>query len=304
METDNPIRILFVEDVPADAEIAARELQKGGIQFTSARVDTKEEFLKALEEFQPDIIISDYAMPEFDGMQALKLAKEYAATIPFIVLTGSMNEETAVTCMKAGATDYVIKDRIVRLPFAVQEALELMKDKKEKKAARQALRESEERYRTLVENATQAIFVAQDGKLVFLNPMMTRMSGYSSEELMAKPFIEFIHPDDREMVLDRHLKRLKGKEVPYIYPYRIIDRDGNIHWVELNAVLINWNEKTAVLGFLSDITQRKKAEAEIQKRVKELEDFYDIAVGRELRMKDLKEQMEGLKKELEKYKKP
>jgi len=83
METDNPIRILFVEDVPSDAEIAARELQKGGIQFTSARVDTKETFLKALEEFQPDIIISDYSMPEFDGMKALELAKEYGAAIPW-----------------------------------------------------------------------------------------------------------------------------------------------------------------------------------------------------------------------------
>jgi len=127
METDNQMRILFVEDVPADAEIAVRELQKGGIQFRSVRVDTKEEFLKALEEFRPDIIISDYAMPEFDGMQALILAKEYEAGIPFIMLTGSINEETAVECMKAGATDYILKDRMKRLPFAVNEALEQRK---------------------------------------------------------------------------------------------------------------------------------------------------------------------------------
>ncbi|MFA4917690.1 MAG: EAL domain-containing protein [Thermodesulfovibrionales bacterium] len=137
---------------------------------------------------------------------------------------------------------------------------------REKYEAAEALRESEERYRTLIENATQAVFVAQDGKLVFLNPMTTRMIGYSSEELMGKPFIEFIHPDDREMVLDRHFKRLKGEEVPYIYSYRIINREGEIHWVELNAVLINWNEKTAVLGFLSDITARKKAEEELKFR--------------------------------------
>ena len=143
METDNPMRILFVEDVPADAEIASRELQKGGIQFKSVRVDTKEEFLKALEEFRPDIIISDYTMPGFDGMQALILAKEYEAGIPFIMLTGSINEETAVECMKAGATDYILKDRMKRLPFAVNEALEQKKIRLEKEKADSALRESE-----------------------------------------------------------------------------------------------------------------------------------------------------------------
>jgi PAS domain S-box-containing protein len=124
METDCPLRILIVEDLPADAELAVRELRKDSILFTSMRVDTKEAFLRALEEFRPDLIISDYAMPEFDGMQALKLSLAHDPHLPFILFTGSMNEETAVACMKAGATDYVIKERITRLPLAVRGALE------------------------------------------------------------------------------------------------------------------------------------------------------------------------------------
>jgi DNA-binding response OmpR family regulator len=109
MNKEKSLRILFVEDLPSDMELAARELKKNGLKFTSLRVETKEEFLKALEEFKPEIIISDYALPSFDGMQALQLSKAHNSTIPFIILTGSMNEDTAVECMKSGADDYVIK---------------------------------------------------------------------------------------------------------------------------------------------------------------------------------------------------
>jgi len=118
------LRILFVEDVPSDFELAERELKNAKIQFTSLRVETRDAFLNALKEFKPDLIISDYALPEFDGMQALNLAQEFSPLVPFIVMTGSMNEVTAVACMKAGATDYVIKEHRKRLPFSVKEALE------------------------------------------------------------------------------------------------------------------------------------------------------------------------------------
>jgi len=98
-----PLRILFVEDLPTDQELATWQLREGGLDFISQRVDTRDGFLQALHDFQPDLIISDYAMPEFDGMQALKLSQELKRDIPFIVLTGSMNEETAANCIKAGA---------------------------------------------------------------------------------------------------------------------------------------------------------------------------------------------------------
>ena len=122
------------------------------------------------------------------------------------------------------------------------------------------LRESEEKYRHLFENANEAIFIAQEGKLVFLNPMTATMIGYPREQLMTKPFIEFIHPDDREMVIDRHIRRMKGEEMPTRYPFRIIHRDGDVRWVELSTILINWMGKTATLNFLVDITERKRSE--------------------------------------------
>jgi two-component system cell cycle sensor histidine kinase/response regulator CckA len=130
----------------------------------------------------------------------------------------------------------------------------------QRKRAEADLQESEEKYRLLVENAGEAIFVAQDGMLKFVNQNTTEIIGYSKEELTSKPFHEFIHPDDRGMVLDRHLKRLKGQELPSVYPFRIVNKSGDFKWVELNAVIVNWNGKPATLNFLSDITERKRAE--------------------------------------------
>jgi PAS domain S-box-containing protein len=134
---------------------------------------------------------------------------------------------------------------------------------KERKRADAALRESEERYRNLFENAKEAIFVAQDGKLVFLNPRTAMLIGYSGEDLLSRSFVDFIHPDDRDMVIDRHVRRMKGEELPHIYSFRIIHRDGNVRWVDLNTVLINWEGNPATLNFLSDTTERKKAEEEL-----------------------------------------
>jgi len=122
------------------------------------------------------------------------------------------------------------------------------------------LRESEEKYRNLFDNAIEAIFVAQEGKTVFLNPQTSRIIGYPAEEIREKPFIEFIHVDDREMVIDRQVRRLKGDWLPGRYSFRIIHNNGDLKWVELNTVVITWQGKPATLNFLQDITERKMAE--------------------------------------------
>jgi len=121
---DGILKILFVEDVLRDAELNCREIEKNGIAFKKLLVDNRKDFLEGLKSFKPDIIISDYSLPQFDGMQALLLRNEIALLKPFIIVTGSVNEEVAVECMKAGADDYVIKEHLKRLPFAVKEALE------------------------------------------------------------------------------------------------------------------------------------------------------------------------------------
>ena len=122
------------------------------------------------------------------------------------------------------------------------------------------VREAERKYKSIFENANEPIFVAQGEKIVFANPKSLEMSGYPLEEFTSRPFIDFIHPDDRAMVTENYLKRIRGEEVPF-YACRILNKAGNTIWMEPNAVSINWEGKRATLYLINDITIRKQAEA-------------------------------------------
>jgi PAS domain S-box-containing protein len=143
-----------------------------------------------------------------------------------------------------------------------QRVKELEKEAANHKRAEEALRESEKKYRDLVERVTNVgVLVAQDGKLVFTNTAISDILGYTKEELASHPNpFDFIHPDDRTMVLERHMKRLKGENSPEKYPYRIITRDGSIKWVEVTGTRLDWRGKPATLNFFTDITERKRME--------------------------------------------
>ena len=138
----------------------------------------------------------------------------------------------------------------------------IIEDITERKQILEALREREERYRAVVENSSEVILVAQDGLLRFMNIKAMEITGYSRDELTSKPFTDFIHPDDRDMVIERYIERLRGEELPNTYPLRIINKDGGVKWMEINSALITWDRRPATLSFLTDITERRRAEAE------------------------------------------
>jgi len=137
--------------------------------------------------------------------------------------------------------------------------------------AEKALRENEEQYRMVVENAKEAIIVEQDMNVVFVNNAGVDMIKYSEKILQPKPFIDFIHPDDRNMIVDHHIRRLKGEGVPSVYSFRILSQDGTVKWVELNAAVIKWKERPAILSFLKDITEHKLAEVKLNQTLESLQ---------------------------------
>ncbi|GBE01226.1 oxygen sensor histidine kinase NreB [bacterium BMS3Abin08] len=127
------------------------------------------------------------------------------------------------------------------------------------------LRNSEYKYRLVVENANEAIMVVQDGMCRYINPKTEKITGYSKEELTANPFIKLlVHPHDQQMVLGRYLKLLKGDSLPSVYSFRIVDKFGNIKWLEVNSVLIDWMGRPASLAFCSNITERKRSEERLR----------------------------------------
>jgi PAS domain S-box-containing protein len=125
--------------------------------------------------------------------------------------------------------------------------------------AENALLASEEQYRLVVEHAKEGIVITQDGRLKLVNRMASEISGYTKDELMNTPFLEFVHPEDCEVVWQHHVKRLSGEEIPEIYHFRLVTRGGEIRWLENNGVIIEWNGRLATLNFLMDITARESA---------------------------------------------
>lgn len=138
------LHILILEDVTTDAELIKDELREAGTLFTPSCVKDKVSYLKALDEFSPDIILSDYSLPSFDGLSALKLAVRKCPDVPFIFVSGALGEETAIELLKQGATDYVLKSRLSRLGPAVSRALQEVKERKERKMAEEELKKREQ----------------------------------------------------------------------------------------------------------------------------------------------------------------
>jgi PAS domain S-box-containing protein len=262
MTKKSPARILFVEDMPADAELAKREIRKSGLDFSSQRVDTQEAFLIALRDFQPEIIVSDYTMPTFDGRQALALAQQWDPTVPVIILTGSINEETAVDCLRSGAMDYIIKEHIVRLPFSVREALEKRKAHLARESAERALRKSESSLQAILHSTADGILaVSAENKVLFANKRFTMMWNIPQD---------IVATSDDSLLLKTVLGQLADpegfvQEVQRLYSsneesFDSIDfKDGRVFERSSRPLMEQGTVQGRVWSF-RDVTDRKRAE--------------------------------------------
>src|SRR5689334_3857742 len=204
-----PLRILLVEDSEDDAELLLVELRRGGYAPVARRVASAEEMKSALEEEPYDFVISDYVMPGFGGLEALALFREKGLQVPFIIVSGHIGEEIAVSAMKAGADDYLMKDRLARLVPAVNRALEDAEIRRAHKRANEALRESEERFRQLAENIGAVFFMFEGvtadsvGNVSYVSPAFEKVWGLPCESLKTAPdlWLKAVHPEDRARVM-------------------------------------------------------------------------------------------------------
>jgi len=157
------------------------------------------------------------------------------------------------------------------------------------------LRESENKYRQLVENANDAILILQDGMIKFMNQKTSELTGYTADELPKMPFIDLVHPEDREMVMDRHLRRLRGEELSSTYSFRVVHKTGRVDWGQVNAVTVDWQGKKSVLCFVRNVTERKQTESALRRTRYELENLV------EKRTHDLTKVNEALGQKIEEH---
>ncbi|NCB08124.1 MAG: PAS domain S-box protein, partial [Bacteroidia bacterium] len=266
-QKNQPVRILLAEDVPTDAELVKREIKKMFSAVDFVVVDTRDEFERELYSFQPDLVVTDYRMPTFDGMTALKIVIDQAPETPVIIVTGSINEETAVSCLKSGAVDYVLKESLKRLGQAVVNALEQKEAKQERIMAEKRLAESEERFRRLAENAQDLIYrvkLVPEYKFDYVSPAMLEFSGYTPDEHYANPELGFLlmHPDDRHLLneISFNQENIKSPKV-----FRVIRKDGKVVWTEHRIIPIYDKDGNlnAIEGVARDITQQKLFEQKL-----------------------------------------
>ena len=259
---NSKLRILILEDRPADAELVRRELFKAGFQFAEQCVATETDFLAALRDSPPDLILADYALPDYDGLSALASAQKECPEAPFIFVSGTIGEETAIEALHSGATDYVLKQRLSRLGPAVRRALRESEQRARSRQAEEALRTSEHRSRILFEYAPDAYYLFDlRGKFVDGNKAAEALSGYRRNELIGKSFLELnlLPPEGLARAATGLTRNAQGEPTgPEEFSFRA--KDGNEVTVEIRTYPVHLQGEVLVLGIARDITPRKNAE--------------------------------------------
>jgi len=263
---DSPLKILILEDSKDDVELIERELKCGGIVFHSSIVDERQDFIRALHEMKPDVILSDHSLPQFNSIEALKIYQQYHREtnilVPFILITGSVSEEFAVQCIKAGADDYILKDRLKRLPASIQSALAKTRIERERTKFFNEIISNE----AMMREAEQlAHFGSWQVDLVTGKHKWSdegyRIFGYEPGglDLAYETFLDHVHPEDRDS-LRNAIDDVVVCRDSYASEFRIIDRDGNVKYLRSHVVVKRNAEHQAIRlsGFNMDITEQKR----------------------------------------------
>lgn len=273
------INILLVEDSEEDAFLIQHALEKGGIAIKSLlRVQTSSDFRRALEANSWDLVIADYVLPSYSGLDALNEFRNRDLDIPFIMVSGKISEEAAVEIMKAGARDFILKQKLPRLPIVIERELKQADLRREKKKAESELLESEEKYRSLIGNIPDVTWIYdQTGTITFISENVSNIYGFSAQEILANPlelFRKRIHPEDAARVNLAYNQAFEKKKNINL-EYRIQHKQGYWIWINDRATTFFADKDTLFArAVFYDISARKAAELSLM----ESEEKYRILI--------------------------
>jgi two-component system, cell cycle sensor histidine kinase and response regulator CckA len=263
------LRVLIVEDTEADAQLLLRELRRGGFDVISTRVETASAMKKALDENVWDLVVSDYSMPAFDVPRALAILRESGRDLPFIVVSGTVGEDSAVDALKAGAHDFIVKGKLARLLPAVERELREVKVREAGRQSERALRESEERYRQIIETTNEGVWLLDSElKTTFVNRRVTDLLGFGEEGMLGKPILDFAY-DECRAALGAALGRREVGATGQV-EVRLKRNDGTDVWGLLDSkpLFDAEGQFRGALTMMMDVTARKRLEDQLRQTQK------------------------------------
>ncbi|MEH6461431.1 putative bifunctional diguanylate cyclase/phosphodiesterase [Chitinimonas sp. JJ19] len=267
---DKTLSVLVVDDSEDDALLNVLALRRQGFAVNYQRVDTPEDMRAALDKGNWDLVLSDYSMPQFSAQEALKVFREHGQIIPFIVVTGTIGEESAVAMMKAGVNDFILKTHLKRLASVVERELRETGNRRAKRQAELALRESQERYELAIRGANDGLWdwnIREDS--IYFSPRWKAMLGYDEAELLdpvPETWLALTHPDESEGLRLQLIQHLKGETPHFEAEHRMRHKDGSWRWMLTRGMaMIDPDTGLAfrMAGSLTDITERKRAEEQM-----------------------------------------
>ena len=268
-----PLHVLILEDRETDAELMLYELRQAGYEPDWCRVDNEQDYLDCLSPTL-DVILADYSLPQFDALRALQLLKSQEIEVPFIVVTGTVGEEVVAECMRLGAKDYLLKDRLGRLGSAVERVLREKHLNDEKQRVENALRENEEKYRSLFESSPESItLVGLDGTILDCNEATAVIAGLPRHKLIGKAFLDMGILDEADVpsIMKRFAKIVSG-ELYEPFQLKVISSDNEVVWLEIYLALLERDgEIYAIQVIARNITDQKQIEIERENLIQKLE---------------------------------